>query len=45
MPVHCLLLLVAAGLTVASAVTGRIPLWIPLFLACLAGMLGCWPLR
>ena len=38
--VHSILILIAFGLTLVSGITGRVPLWIPTLLICIALLLG-----
>jgi len=42
--ISVLLLITAFFLTIASATTARIPLWIPVLLAIIAALLGSRPL-
>ena len=44
MTITCILWLAAFVGTIISAM-GRCPLWVPLLLATIAGLLGCLPLR
>ncbi len=44
MSIVCILWLAAFVGTIASAL-GKCPVWVPLVLVCIAGLLGCLPLR
>jgi len=44
MTILCLLWLAAFIGTIVSAL-GKVPLWVPVLLACIAGLISCWPLR
>ena len=45
MSIACFLWLLAMVLAIVSGVVGRVPIWVAVFFAALAGFLGCWPLR
>jgi uncharacterized protein (DUF983 family) len=44
MTIVCLLV-IAAFIGVLASAFGRLPLWVPVLILCIAELLGCMPLR